>query len=315
MAYIGKQPVVGNFQVCDAISVVNGQAAYTMQVESTNVEPENANHMLVSLNGVLQKPGSSFTISGATITFASNLATGDVIDFIILLGDTLNVGTPSDNTVSLAKLTATGTKNSTTFLRGDNTFATVSSDFVKIASTTVSSNVSSVTLTGFDDSVYASYLVRVNNAITELTTTQRGNIKMRVNTSGGVQSGGSDYQYITGYIYRRFDNDSIPSGNLTSEGDDKIVLNAWSLSANDAQNTEITFANPQSTSHVKIFNCSTTFWKTTSTGSDGPYIVQPQNVNGIYTQTTALTGLTFLPEANSATAIAGGNFCLYGLKK
>ena len=82
MAYIGKQPVVGNFQVCDAISVVNGQAAYTMQVGSANVEPENANHMLVSLNGILQKPGSSFTISGATITFASNLATGDVIDFI-----------------------------------------------------------------------------------------------------------------------------------------------------------------------------------------------------------------------------------------
>ena len=122
MAYIGKQPVVGNFQVCDAISVVNGQAAYTMQVGSANVEPENANHMLVSLNGVLQKPGSSFTISGATITFASNLATGDVIDFIILLGDTLNIGTPSDSTVSLAKLTATGTKDATTFLRGDNTF-------------------------------------------------------------------------------------------------------------------------------------------------------------------------------------------------
>ncbi len=26
MAYIGKEPIVGNFQVCDAISVVNGQA-------------------------------------------------------------------------------------------------------------------------------------------------------------------------------------------------------------------------------------------------------------------------------------------------
>ena len=125
MPYIGKQPTVGNFQVCDAISVVNGQAAYTMQVGGSNVEPENANHMLVSLNGVLQKPGSSFTISGSTITFASNLATGDVIDFIILLGDVLNIGAPSDDTVSLAKLTATGTKDSTTFLRGDNTFATV----------------------------------------------------------------------------------------------------------------------------------------------------------------------------------------------
>ena len=106
MAYIGKQPVVGNFQVCDAISVVNGQAAYTMQVASANVEPENANHMLVSLNGVLQKPGSSFTISGATITFASNLVTNDVIDFIILLGDTLNVGTPSDDTVGAAQIKA-----------------------------------------------------------------------------------------------------------------------------------------------------------------------------------------------------------------
>ena len=104
MAYIGKQPVVGNFQVCDAISVVNGQAAYTMQVGSTNVEPENANHMLVSLNGVLQKPGSSFTISGATITFASNLETGDVIDFIILLGNVLDIGTPSDGTITEAKL-------------------------------------------------------------------------------------------------------------------------------------------------------------------------------------------------------------------
>jgi len=104
MAYIGKQPVVGNFQVCDAITVVNGQAAYTMQVSSANVEPENANHMLVSLNGVLQKPGSSFTISGATITFASNLVTNDVIDFIILLGNVLDIGAPSDGTVTTAKI-------------------------------------------------------------------------------------------------------------------------------------------------------------------------------------------------------------------
>ena len=104
MGYIGKQPVVGNFQVCDAISVVNGQAAYTMQVSSTNVEPETAFHMLVSLNGVLQKPGSSFTISGSTITFASNLVTNDVIDFIILLGDVLNIGAPSDDTVTASSV-------------------------------------------------------------------------------------------------------------------------------------------------------------------------------------------------------------------
>ena len=126
MAYIGKEPIVGNFQKCDAITVVNGQAAYTLQVSSTNVTPESANHMLVSLNGILQAPTTSFTVSGSTLTFASNLATGDVIDFVMLLGNVLDLGVPSDSTVSLAKLTATGTKDATTFLRGDNTFAAVS---------------------------------------------------------------------------------------------------------------------------------------------------------------------------------------------
>jgi hypothetical protein len=104
MAYIGKTPTIGNFQKCDAITVVNGQAAYTMQVGGTNVSPESENHMLVSLNGILQAPVDSFTISGSTITFASNLATGDVIDFIMLLGNVLDLGVPSDNTVSTAKI-------------------------------------------------------------------------------------------------------------------------------------------------------------------------------------------------------------------
>ena len=107
MPYIGKTPTVGNFQVCDAISVVNGQAAYTLQVGGVNVAPESANHMLVSLNGILQKPGSSFTISGSTMTFASNLATGDVIDFVQILGNVLDLGQPSDDTVTDAKLATT----------------------------------------------------------------------------------------------------------------------------------------------------------------------------------------------------------------
>ena len=106
MPYIGKTPTVGNFQVCDAISVVNGQAAYTLQVGGVNVAPESANHMLVSLNGILQKPGSSFTISGSTMTFASNLATGDVIDFVQILGNVLDLGQPSDDTVKTATIQA-----------------------------------------------------------------------------------------------------------------------------------------------------------------------------------------------------------------
>ena len=104
MAYIGKQPLIGNFQVCDAISTVNGQAAYTLQVGGANVSPETANNMIVSVNGVIQKPNISYTVSGSTITFTSNLVTGDVIDFIQILGSVLDLGTPSDATVTAAKL-------------------------------------------------------------------------------------------------------------------------------------------------------------------------------------------------------------------
>ncbi len=103
--YIGKTPTVGNFQKCDALTA-SATADYTLQVSSTNVVPESVNHMIVSLNGVIQEPGATggFTVSGSTLSFASALTSNDTIDFVILLGNVLDIGTPSDATVSNAKL-------------------------------------------------------------------------------------------------------------------------------------------------------------------------------------------------------------------
>ena len=47
----------------------------------------------------------------STLTFVSNLATGDVIDFVILLGNVLDLGTPSDGTVSTAKIATDAVTN------------------------------------------------------------------------------------------------------------------------------------------------------------------------------------------------------------
>jgi len=105
VAYIGRPSIVGNFVKLDAISVVNGQAAYTMQNSSANfTDYSTVNQFMVSLNGTIQSPGSSFTVSGSTLTFASNLSTGDVIDFIIVFGNSLSAGVPTDDTVTAAKL-------------------------------------------------------------------------------------------------------------------------------------------------------------------------------------------------------------------
>ena len=103
MSYIGKKPVVGNFQVCDSLTATT-TADYTLQVGGVNISPESANHCLVSLNGVLQAPTSSFTVSGATLSFASALTGNDSIDFVMLLGNVLDIGTPSDGTITEPKL-------------------------------------------------------------------------------------------------------------------------------------------------------------------------------------------------------------------
>ena len=69
----------------------------------------NAQAHIVSVNGVIQKPNSGtspsegFAIDGNDIIFASAPASGS--DFFILsLGTAINVGTPSDNTVTAAKI-------------------------------------------------------------------------------------------------------------------------------------------------------------------------------------------------------------------
>ena len=103
MAYIGKQPVVGNFVKLDTITT-SATATYNLLNGGVAYFPQTANNCIVSLNGVIQSPTSAYTISGSTIVFDSALTSSDSIDFILVLGDVLAIGTPSDGTVTSAKL-------------------------------------------------------------------------------------------------------------------------------------------------------------------------------------------------------------------
>jgi hypothetical protein len=105
MAYIGKQPIVGNFVKLDAITT-SATATYNLLNGGVAYFPQTANNCIVSLNGVIQSPTSAYTISGSTIVFSDALTASDSIDFILVLGDVLNIGTPSDATVGFAKVTS-----------------------------------------------------------------------------------------------------------------------------------------------------------------------------------------------------------------
>ena len=103
MPFIGKQPQAGAYSKLDAITT-SATATYNLTLDSGAYYPQSANHLLVSLNGVIQAPQDSFTVSGSQIIFDSALTSADVIDFIIALGDTLDIGVPSAGSVNTSQL-------------------------------------------------------------------------------------------------------------------------------------------------------------------------------------------------------------------
>ena len=103
MPFIGSQPTRGAYLKCDAITT-SATASYTLQVNGGSVTPASANNMIVSLNGVIQAPQDAYTVTGSTITFDSALTSSDVIDFILILGNTDPVGAPADGTITTNKL-------------------------------------------------------------------------------------------------------------------------------------------------------------------------------------------------------------------
>jgi hypothetical protein len=130
MAYIGRTTdKISNIEVLDNITF-DGSSSYTLQKGGSNFTPSSANTLLLSIDGVVQ--AGNFTVSGSTIDFGTAVAGTSTCDFILHYGvglitapsdGTVTTAKLADSSVSLAKLTATGTKDATTFLRGDNTFA------------------------------------------------------------------------------------------------------------------------------------------------------------------------------------------------
>ena len=109
MAYIGRGLESGAFRQLDDISSsFNGSTtAFTMQVNSANVSVGDVNQIILSLGGVIQKPGTDFTISSSTLTFTT-APVANTSFFAILLGsDNGGTVTPSDASVTSGKLAST----------------------------------------------------------------------------------------------------------------------------------------------------------------------------------------------------------------
>jgi hypothetical protein len=105
MPYIGRSPQVGNYSKLDSIaaSFNDSLTDFNLAVSGSAYTPGTATQLIISIDGVIQEPESAYTVSGSTISFTSAPATGASF-YGIGLGDVLDIGTPSDGTVTAAKL-------------------------------------------------------------------------------------------------------------------------------------------------------------------------------------------------------------------
>ena len=119
MPYIGRDIRTGAFRQLDDISsgFDGSDTTHTMQVNSTNVSVGDVNQILLSLGGVIQKPGTDFTVSGSTLTFTTAPAANTSFFAILLGSDNGGTVTPTDGSVTTSKFAsgvaigATGTAN------------------------------------------------------------------------------------------------------------------------------------------------------------------------------------------------------------
>lgn len=109
MAYIGNDPVIGEFIELDALTA-SSTADYTLTRNGAAYKPATVNNLLVSINGVIQG-GSTMSLNGNTLTVGATLSSSDTIDFVRVLGSVGNVSEPTDGSVTSAKL-ATGSVTS-----------------------------------------------------------------------------------------------------------------------------------------------------------------------------------------------------------
>ena len=120
MAYIGTAPTDGQYTILDDIaSSFNGSTTtFNLTSGGTAVVPQTDANALISISGVVQYT-SAYSISGSQITFSSAPLSTDTFSGRVL-GNSKDLGVPTDGTVSSSSL------SSTFFMTNGQTFNNIS---------------------------------------------------------------------------------------------------------------------------------------------------------------------------------------------
>ena len=121
MPFIGNQPALSYTSFAKQDFTTSATTSYTLDNPVAN-----ANELALFINFVRQEPTTAYSASGTSLTLTSATSASDDM-YCVYLGKAVQTVNPPNASVGLSQLTATGTKDATTFLRGDNTFAAAGS--------------------------------------------------------------------------------------------------------------------------------------------------------------------------------------------
>jgi hypothetical protein len=191
MSYLGRgTDKISNIEILDNITF-DGSSSYSITKSSVAFTPNSAQSLLISIDGVVQ--ATNFTVSSSTIDFGVAVPSTSTCDFFLHYGTGL-ITIPADGTVSLAKLSATGTKDATTFLRGDNSFSSLPASGITMAD--------QWRLT----SDFSGNATPISSNLEQVDTSGQGTLGSAMTESSGVFSFPSTGIYLVKFIHNYFYN-------------------------------------------------------------------------------------------------------------
>jgi hypothetical protein len=278
------------------------------KLEVDKIDPQSGTDLELGTSGdtITIPAGVTFDSSAATNTLPATVVTttgtqtltNKTIDGSQLTGTI----TPSDSTVTLAKLTATGTQDATTFLRGDNTFAAVTSPAIVKLQTQTASSSSTITFTStYLTSTYKKYYLDYTNVV---ISSDGGNISATVSADNGSSYTTSGYNYWRIISGTGTSNNTIASGGATNNGS-LLMLgtgNGLGTAADESGSGRMTIFDPFS-ADSKFFICDGLL-----IGSDG--VLTQQNIYQALKTSTTINNIKISPNTGT---IVSGTFTLYGV--
>ena len=173
MPYLGSSPTTSSQALSKQDFTTSATTSYTLSNSVTS-----ANDIALFINNVRQEPTFAYSVSGTALTLTAATTSSDDM-YCVYLGRAVGTINPASGSVGTGELSATGTKDATTFLRGDNTFAE-SGKILQVVQT-AKTDTFSTTSTSFTD------VTGLSVAITPSSTSSK--VLVMVSSNSSTSSG------------------------------------------------------------------------------------------------------------------------------